>query len=195
VTDQNASESLSVTTSRVDQVNRWLSLGANFGVLRGLFILVFEVRQTATLTRTTIEIGAKDSLSAIEFSLATPHSIDAWVKSVRSPHTMTDRDIRIVEAHLVAVQQQWDMLFQMEDAGLVTRARITSHISNTAPFYFGSAHAKNWWRLQETGWEKTAMYEVAGPIINAIDPNFLRDYLDASRLPPPNDPVPSETTR
>ena len=194
MTDQNASESLSVTTSRVDQVNRWLSLAANFGVLLGLFILIFEVRQTASLTRTTIEIGANNSLSAIEFSLATPHSIDAWVTSVRAPHTMTDRDIRIVEAHLVAVMQQWDMLFEMENAGLVTRARITSHISNTAPFYFGSAHAKNWWRLQESGWENTAMYEVAGPIINAIDPNFLRDYLDASRLPPPNDPAPSEPT-
>lgn len=113
-----------------ERVNRWLSLGANFGVLLGLILLIVEVRQTATLTHTSIEVGTNDALSAIEFSLATPHSIDAWVKSVREPHSMTDMDIRLVEAHLVAVMQQWETLFDMEKARLVKRARVTSHISN-----------------------------------------------------------------
>lgn len=176
-----------------ERVNRWLTLGANIGVLLGLVILIFEVRQNAALTRTELEINANNLLSQIEFSLATPHSVDAWVKSVRAPSDMSDQDIRLVEVHLVAVMQQWDTMFDMEDVGLVNRARVKSHIRNTAPFYFGSAHAKNWWRLQEPGWENTPMYEVAGPIIEEIDPDFLRKYLDASRLPTPTDPNGSAT--
>lgn len=165
-----------------DRVNKWVTLGANIGVLLGLIILIIEVRQNASLSRAALEVDANNALSAIEFSLAMPHSTAAWVKSVRAPEAMTDEEIRLVEAHLVAVMQQWNIIFQLEDVGLANRTRVEKHIRNTAPYYFGSAHAKNWWRLQEQGWKDTSMYEVAGPIVDALDPDFLRNYLEASRI-------------
>ena len=39
-----------------DRLNRWLSLGANFGVLVGLILLVYEVRQNSDLMRAQISM-------------------------------------------------------------------------------------------------------------------------------------------
>lgn len=194
MTENDAVHSAPKTARPADRVNRWLSLAANIGVVLGLFILIIEVRQNTTLSRLALETQSNEALTALEFELASPHGVNAWVASVRNPHEMTDQQIRLIESHLVAVMQHWDSYFDMEEAGLVTRDRVTSHIRNSAPFYFGSAHAKNWWHLQKPGWETTAMYEVAGPIIDSLDPDFILDNLNASRLPPPSVTVPPEPT-
>ncbi|MEO1250919.1 MAG: hypothetical protein AAFW81_01075 [Pseudomonadota bacterium] len=171
---------------RFEHINSWLTLGANVGVVLGLIILIIEVRQNASLTRVALETGKNDQLAHIELSIASPAVAAAWAKSIRAPETMSDADVRMVESHLVAVMLQWDNLFQMEASGLASRTRTESHIRNSAPYYFGSAYAKNWWRLQKSGWKDTPMMEVAGPVIEALDPNFLRNYLDSSRLEAPS---------
>jgi hypothetical protein len=167
---------------RIDRLNRWLTLGANLGVIVGLLILIVEVRQNANLTRAQMESGRNDLLAQIELSLASPEIGAAWVKSIRSPETLTDVEVRTVESHLVAVMLQLDHMFNMEKIGLVSREEARRHVQNVVPYYFGSRHGKNWWRWQESGWDGTPMMEVAGPIVDQVDENFMLRYLDGSRL-------------
>jgi len=168
-----------------DRVNRWLSLGANLCVVLGLVILIVEVRQNAELTRTAMETGLNDTLTQIELSLANPEISAAWVKSIRAPESLSDSENRMVESHLAAVVLQWEHLFIMERAGLVSRSEAKRHIRNVAPYYFGSRHGKNWWRWQEAGWQGTPMMEVGGPIVEALDEGFMLRYLDGTRLGAP----------
>jgi len=172
------------STQQADRLNRWLTLGANLGVIAGLLILIVEVRQNADLTRAQMESGRNDLLAQIELSLATPEISAAWVKSIRSPETLTDVEVRTVESHLVAVMLQLDHMFNMEKIGLVSRDRVREHVQNVVPYYFGSRHGKNWWHWQESGWAGTPMMEVAGPIVDQVDENFMLRYLDGSRLGP-----------
>lgn len=165
-----------------DRLNRWLTLGANLCVVLGLVILIVEVRQNAELTRAAMETGKNDALTQIELSLANPEVSAAWVKSIREPESLSDVEIRVVEAHLVAVMLQWDHMFNMEKIGLVSRAEARRHIQNVAPYYFGSRHGKNWWRWQEAGWDGTPMMEVAGPIVQALDEDFMLRYLEGTHL-------------
>ncbi len=167
---------------KIDNVNRWLTLGANIGVVLGLIILIIEVRQNATLTRAAMEAEKNDRLAAIELSLSSPAAAAAWTKSVRAPEEMSDAEIRIVEGHLVSVMLQWDNMFQMEAVGLASRSRVERHIQNMAPYYFGSAFAKNWWGNQIEGWAGTPMLEVATPIVSAVDEDYIVKVLDSSRL-------------
>jgi len=167
-----------------EHLNRWLTLGANLGVIVGLLILIVEVRQNADLTRAQMQSGRNDLLAQIELSLATPEISAAWVKSIRSPETLTDVEVRTVESHLVAVMLQLDQMFNMEKIGLVSREEARRHAQNVVPYYFGSRHGKNWWRWQENGWDGTPMMEVAGPIVDQVDENFMLRYLDGSRLGP-----------
>jgi hypothetical protein len=48
-----------------DRVNRWLTLVANLGVLIGLFLLVFEIRQNTELTRAQIAMERTNSTREI----------------------------------------------------------------------------------------------------------------------------------
>ncbi len=48
-----------------DRVNRWLTLVANFGVLIGLFLLVFEIRQNSELMRSQIAMERTNSTREI----------------------------------------------------------------------------------------------------------------------------------
>ncbi len=168
--------------SDADRVSRWLTLAANLGVIVGLIILIVEVRQNADLTRAQLLANRDDLLVQIELSLASPESSAAWVKSIREPKSLTDTEIRMVESHLVAVMLQWHHMFTMEEAGLTSRGHTKQHILNVAPYYFGSRHGKNWWRWQESGWNGTAMMEVAGPIVDAVDEDFMLRYLEGTRL-------------
>jgi hypothetical protein len=166
---------------KTDRLNHWVTIGANVGVIVGLILLIVEVRQNASLTRTAMELQKNAALAQVELSL-TPETAAAWVTSIRAPAEMTDVELRLVEAHLVAVMLTWDNLFLMQESGLVSAARVRRHVFNTAPYYFGSAHARNWWRLQTKGWDGTQMMEVAGPIVEHLDDDFLLTNLDASRL-------------
>jgi hypothetical protein len=168
--------------SESDRLNRWLTLAANVGVLLGLVILIVEVRQNADLTRAQMETGKNDLLAEIELSLASPEIGAAWVKSIRSPEALTDVEVRTVESHLVAVMLQLDHMFNMEKIGLVSREETRRHVQNVVPYYFGSRHGKHWWRWQEGGWEGSPMMEVAGPIVDQVDENFMLRYLEGSRV-------------
>ena len=168
--------------NKVERLNRWLTLGANIGVVLGLIILIFEVRQNAALTRTEMHVKRNNTLIDIELSLSSPATASAWVKSIRTPEEMSDAEIRIVEAHLVASMLQWDLMFHMQKGGLIPAKEAEQHILNTAQYYFGSTFAKNWWRQQSGGWDGTPMMDVAGPIIEALDEDFLAKGLDAIRI-------------
>ena len=169
--------------SRTERLNQWLTLAANLGVLLGLIVLIIEVRQNAALTRAAMDQQKNDFLAQIEFNIARPEMSAIWVKAIRTPEALSDTETQAVGSVLVAIMLQWDQMFMMRDAGLISDERVRQHIANTAPFYFGSRYAKHWWALQAPGWEGTAMQRDAAPIIAALDEDFLVGYLDALKLP------------
>lgn len=167
----------------MDRVNRWLTLAANLGVLLGLIVLIIEVRQNASLTRAAMDQQKNNFLAEIELNIAKPEMSAIWVKAIRTPEALSDTEVQAAGSILVSVMLQWDQMFMMRDAGLISDARVRQHISNTAPFYFGSRFAKHWWAMQAAGWEGTAMQRDAAPIVDAVDENFLSAYMDRLKIP------------
>ena len=165
----------------LQRLSRWLTLGANIGVVLGLFLLIVELRQNAALSSLSNEIAMSNLLADIEMHLAAPEQSEAWVKSYMAPETMTDVDIRMNEAVLVSLTMQWDYAFQLEKAGLRTPEEVERLIRNTAPIYFGSRFGKTWFEQQAPFWEGTRMVEVARPIVAALDENFMRDFYTGLR--------------
>ena len=53
---------------KFDRINKLLTLGANMGVVIGLLLLIFEIRQNANLSRTAIEVQKNSLLAQIELS-------------------------------------------------------------------------------------------------------------------------------
>lgn len=55
---------------KFEQINKWLTLAANIGVVVGLVILILEMRQNAALSRTAIEVDKNALLAQIELKAA-----------------------------------------------------------------------------------------------------------------------------
>lgn len=178
--------------TKVDRVNRWLALAANLGVLLGLIVLIVEVQQSATLTRIALETEKSDAQMMIELRMTDPAVAAVWETSIYAPEELTNADLRILDGVLAASMMVFDRLLVMMEGKLVDRARVEQNVSNTAPFIFGSKFGKNWWRQNGVGWQGTALYEIADPIIAEIPDDFLVNYYASLRLAPPAAPLPSD---
>lgn len=95
----------------LDRWSRWLTFGANIGVVLGLIILIVEVRQNAALTRASMEQQKNNFLAEIELNLAKPELASVWMKSIRSPQDLTDAELKTLDGLLVAVMLQWEHRF------------------------------------------------------------------------------------
>lgn len=171
--------------TKIDRVNRWLTLAANLGVLLGLIVLIVEVRQSANLVRITLETEKSDAQLMIELRMTDPAVAAVWEKSIYTPDDLTNADLRIMDGVLNSSMMIYDRLLSMMEGKLVDRARVKQNISNTAPFIFGSPFGKNWWRQNAIGWQGTALYEIADPIIADVPNDFLAKYYASLRLAPP----------
>jgi len=52
--------------TKLDQINRWMMLAANVGVLLGILFLVFELRQNTIASHAEAASNYQDSFSEIE---------------------------------------------------------------------------------------------------------------------------------
>ncbi len=57
------------TERHIDRSSRWLTLGANIGVVLGLIVLVVEIRQNAAMTRLSAEGEMNRLMSNVEMHL------------------------------------------------------------------------------------------------------------------------------
>ena len=64
-----------------DRVNRWLTLGANVGVVIGLILLLIEIDQNNDLARAQIHQTRADSWGDFRLTLGdSEHLLSAWIK-------------------------------------------------------------------------------------------------------------------
>ncbi len=166
------------TTNKFEHINRWLTLGANIGVVIGLIILTIEVRQNASLTRATLETNGVELTQNYLEQMIKPATAEVFARSITSPETLTPADIVILDNLLASQVQVWWQLILLEQEGLVPKARVARAISNQAPYYFGSPFAQKWWEMETVGWEGTELRELADPIIRNIDPSFIEKRLN-----------------
>jgi quercetin dioxygenase-like cupin family protein len=167
----------------LDKLNRWLTLGANIGVVFGLIIIIIEVRQNASLTRAALETTGVELTQNFLEQIIKPATAEVFARSITAPETLTPADIIILDNLLANQVQVWWQLILLEQEGLVPKSRVARAIANQAPYYFGSPFAKKWWEMETVGWEGTELRELADPIIRNIDPNFIVRRLEALRHP------------
>ena len=58
------------TETKLDQINRWMTLAANIGVLLGILFLVFELRQNTIASRAEAASNYQDTFSEVELFIA-----------------------------------------------------------------------------------------------------------------------------
>jgi hypothetical protein len=128
-----------------DNFNRWLTLVANFGILIGLALVAFEIRQNSDLVRLQF---INDDLLAIaesETSMLGDNPSAAMMKSIFNADEMTYADFRVVDAYLTGKMELLVRRYQLGQEGSLDEDAWKTH-GFAYSWFFGNEFAQAWWK-------------------------------------------------
>ena len=125
-----------------EKVNSWLGLGANIGVVIGLFLVAFQINQDAELTKAQLFSDHTDSRREWSQAMMGDNPMDIVAKSIEHPNELTLAELHVMDAYLVSAINELRRLEVLKQAGL----DIGVNVEDMQFFYFGSNFAKAWYR-------------------------------------------------
>ena len=129
-----------------DSLNKWLTLGANLGVLVGISLVAFEINQATVTTRAEMISSHQDRWVAMDLSWQSEDLAAAWAKAMESPDELTLTEMVQLNGfmwsyidHIGTNRVLWEMGI-FEDP-LPSQEDI---ITNNASIFFGNKYAQAW---------------------------------------------------
>ena len=153
-----------------DQVNRWLTLGANIGVVIGLLLLAVQIKQDADLTKVQLFSDHTNSRREWNQAMMGGDRMVVVAKSVERPHELTLAELQIMDMYLIGALNEIRRLEVLKAAGLDVGADVEGFQS----FFFGSNFAKAWY--EEYGGDDE--FGDTDNKINNVDPGWLVKFFN-----------------
>ncbi len=76
-----------------DRVNKWLTLGANVGVLAGLMLLVAEIRQNTEVSEIQFYIERRTIVNELNQVMLDAETSEVWIKSIADPQALSPSEM------------------------------------------------------------------------------------------------------
>ena len=130
-----------------DRLNQWLTLGANFGVLGGLVLVILQMNQNEELIRVQITNDYFESYIAADTTFAGENLPAVWQKSFEDPENLSIAEMRVMEAQTFSPVSRWINLYRLAEAGIVDESFLESQIDMDVSYYLGSQYGRAWWEL------------------------------------------------
>ena len=131
-----------------DRVNRWLTLGANIGVLVGIILLLVELKQNRDLTRAQIHQDRSDAWVASRFSRADSEYVSpimakiyaaGYPENMKAMDGLTPVEMSRIHDLFGAFAGDYDNLYFQYQRGYLDeefyRQRIEPSIRSMAPWF------------------------------------------------------------
>lgn len=91
-----------------EKVNTWLSLGANFGVVIGLILLIIEIGQNTDMMRSQINQSRTDTALFQQYSMSDTDYIAPIIVKVSSGEQLSDEEMLRYDARMRAFNRNQD---------------------------------------------------------------------------------------
>ena len=149
-----------------DTVNRWLSLGANVGIVVGLLLVAFQIKQDADLTKALLFNDHTNSRKEWNQAMMGENPMVVVAKSIERPQELTLDELHVMDMYLIGAINELRRLEVLKLAGLqVDNASVEGlHV-----FYFGSNFAKAWYAEYSVGTQETSNVDDK---ITAVGPDW-----------------------
>lgn len=151
------------------KVNSWLSLGANIGVVVGLFLVAFQIDQEAELAKAQLFSDHTDSRREWNQAMMGNSPMDVVAKSIENPGDLTLAELHMMDMYFVAAINELRRLEVLRQAGL----DVGTSVEGLQSFYFGSNFAKAWYQEYGQG-ELPAIHDK----INSVDSDWVINFFD-----------------
>ena len=148
-----------------DQIGRWLTLGANVGVIASIIFLALEIRQNSILAQMQFADDRRAAFQQGALALFGDTAAEVWEKSILDPASLSLAELKIMDAYLYFQLANSMRVFRQEEAGLLDEGATEAYMKANLPFYFNSKFAKAWWNVEGATWQEDFV-QLADPIIS-----------------------------
>ena len=133
-------------------MSKWLTLGANIGILIGLILVVIQIRQNSDLLRLQFINDEYLSQSSSEKLLIGDNPADAIMKAMYSPEDMTYADFRVNDAYLISKIDLMYRRYQLGQEGIFDEDEWKeTDIGFSFEWLFGNRFSRLWWEHEGRG--------------------------------------------
>ena len=126
---------------KTDLVNRWLTLLANIGVMLGLVLVAYQIRQDVELTKVQLFSDATSSRKEWNQAMLGSDPMIVVMKSIENPSDLTLAELHVMDAYLVGAVNELRRLELLRASGL----DVNVEVEGLHHFFFGSQFAKAWY--------------------------------------------------
>lgn len=129
-----------------DKVNRWLTLGANFGVLAGIGLLVYEINQATLTTRADMVSSHQDRWVTIDLSWQESDFAATWAKAMETPEELTVAEMVQLNGFMWAFFDHVSTTRTLWRLGILNDTPLSPDqiISENAYIFFGNKFSRAW---------------------------------------------------
>ncbi len=149
-----------------DTVNRWLSLGANVGIVVGLLLVAFQIKQDADLTKALLFNDHTNSRKEWNQAMMGENPMVVVAKSIERPQELTLDELHVMDMYLIGAINELRRLEVLKMAGLQVD---NASVEGLQVFYFGSNFAKAWYAEYSSGTQETSNVD---DTITAVSPDW-----------------------
>jgi hypothetical protein len=134
-----------------DRVTRWLTLGANIGVIVGIVFLVLEMRQNSAIATAQVRFEYAAGWRSVDESRQDGSFAEVIAKSIKNPEELSLNEVVQLDAYYSGVLDQMLSAQTAYKAGL--RETPFAEIAKTVGvMYFSNDFARSWWTHVRSAW-------------------------------------------
>jgi len=137
---------------KAERINNWLTLVANIGVILGLILVAYELRQNSELMRVQISQARADSaMASNEHSFNSSYIPPILVKVQQGDDLNPEERIRFAD-YFRAINRNQDNALGQYDAGMLGENTPRSIMTFTCQFIGTSEASRAAWEYTKTGY-------------------------------------------
>ncbi|MEM9301937.1 MAG: hypothetical protein AAGE01_07490 [Pseudomonadota bacterium] len=123
----------------------WMEFGASTGIIAGLVMVGFQMKQNSELLRTQLLFEEAIYYTQSEEIFLGENPAAVWAKSIEAPEDLSLEEQRVLEAYYWSAHKRWENLYRLSESGLIDD-EWRSRVAEEAPYLFGHPYAYAWWQ-------------------------------------------------
>ena len=140
------------------KINEWLQILASLGVLIGLLLVAYEIRESNRVATSESVRGIEDCFNQLSIAELETDIIELYVESIEKPGELTAVDKIKLNSYLNTVSGCFQRWLNMHQLG-VARYDGLDTLRDTVDIYFSSAFGRAWF-AENKFWMYPNMAEV-----------------------------------
>lgn len=161
-----------------EKLNRNLQVIANLGIVAGLVLVGFQLKQNSDLLKTQLLYEESQRSIDIETLVVGEDAAQVWARSLTAPADLSLAEQRVMEAMLWSYTENLRATHMLADLGLLQDEEWRLRVESDSGFYLANPYARAWWNNYSTDSDiPRELTDLVNARLAALDEDFTSMYM------------------